>query len=51
MGKDLNDILSDENFEKVGINPNDYETFGDFLNDLKTFSGVLIDPVDESFVI
>ncbi len=45
------DILNEENYERIWINPNDYPKLGDFLKELKTFSGVTIDPVKEDFVV
>ncbi|MDD2870660.1 MAG: carboxypeptidase-like regulatory domain-containing protein [Candidatus Gracilibacteria bacterium] len=47
----LSDILNQENYDKVGIDPTKYINFLDFLNDFKSYSGITIDPVKEKFVI
>lgn len=48
---DYSDVLNKENYEKIGINPEKYNSFNDFLLDFKTFTWVLIDPMSEDFVI
>ncbi len=47
----IGDILTDENYKKVWINPDKYNTFEAFLQDFKSFSWVLVNPITEKFVI
>lgn len=47
----ISKLLTEENYNKIWINPNKYNTFKSFLLDFKTFSWVLIDPINEKFVI
>ncbi|MCT4617167.1 MAG: carboxypeptidase-like regulatory domain-containing protein [Candidatus Gracilibacteria bacterium] len=44
-------VLNKENYDKVGINPEKYATYEDFLKDFKTFEGMKLDPTKEDFVI
>lgn len=48
---DINDILNEENYNKVWINPEKYETFWDFIEDFAGFDDMKVDPVNEKFVI
>lgn len=48
---DISKILTEDNYKKIGINPDKYNTFEAFLQDFKTFTWVLVDPITEKFVI
>lgn len=47
----ITDILSEENYEKVWINPEEYVRFWDFLAELKEYKKVDFDPLEENFVV
>ena len=49
--KIISEILNNDNYIKLWINPEKYETFVIFLEDFKSYSWVLIDPLNEKFVI
>lgn len=51
LWKDISEILNQDNYKRVGINPEEYENFYDFLEDFGSFSGVLIDPLNEKFSV
>lgn len=51
MWKDSSEILNEENYKKIWINPNKYNTFENFLTDLRTFSWITIDPINQNFSI
>lgn len=44
-------LLNEDNYNKVWINPDKYTSFKSFLEDFKSFTWVLIDPVNEKFVV
>lgn len=50
-GVKIEELLSEDNYEKVGINPNDYKTFKDFLIEFQSFTGVSFNPLKENFSI
>lgn len=43
--------LNQDNYKKVWINPEKYDTINDFLVDFKSFTWVYINPLEEDFVI
>lgn len=43
--------LNNNNYDKIWINPEKYNTFNDFLKDFKSFSWVKFNPEKEDFVI
>lgn len=47
----INDILNKDNYDKIWINPEKYDSMESFLVDFKTFSWVTIDPINEKFSI
>ncbi len=47
----ITDTLSQENYDKIGINPEKYEKFWDFLEELKDYEGIDFDPLEENFAI
>lgn len=47
----ISEILNQDNYSKIWINPDKYPTFEWFLNDFKSYSWVHIDPINEKFVI
>ncbi len=47
----ISDILNKDNYDKIWINPEKYDTFEKFLLDFKTFSWVTINPIEEKFSI
>jgi hypothetical protein len=47
----ISKLLTNENYDEVWINPEKYESFELFLDDFKTFTWVLIDPINENFTI
>ena len=49
--KTFDQILNKENYKKVWINPEKYSDFHSFLDEFSTYSWVLIDPINEKFVI
>jgi len=49
--KDISELLTNENYDKIWINPDKYDNFEWFLKDFKSFSWVTIDPVKEKFVV
>ena len=49
--ENISKLLTNENYEKVWINPEKYETFEGFLEDFSSFTWVLIDPINENFTI
>jgi len=49
--KIISDILNENNYNKIWINPEEYVDFEEFLTDFKTFTWVLVDPISEKFVI
>gem|GEM_PF-3578129 len=50
-GRAIADLLSPENYQKVGIDPTKYATFKDFLEDVANFECTILDLVNEEFVI
>lgn len=51
LWRDISEILNQENYERIGINPEEYEEFVDFLEDFASFDGVLVDPINEKFSV
>jgi len=49
--QNISDLLNNDNYNKIWINPNKYEDFEWFLKDFKSFSWVTIDPIKEKFVV
>ena len=49
--QEISKILVQENYNKIWINPDNYNTFENFLDDFKTFTWVLIDPINENFTV
>lgn len=47
----INLLLNENNYQKIWINPEKYNTFWDFLKDFQSFSWVKIDVINETFVI
>lgn len=47
----IKNILNQDNYDKIWINPEKYKTFESFLLDFKTFTWVTIDPINEKFSI
>lgn len=47
----ISDILSQENYDNIWIDPTKYIKFQDFLNDFKSYSWMTIDPIKEKFAI
>ncbi len=48
---EISERLNEENYNKVWINPEEYETFWDFLTDFSSFSWITIEPINENFSI
>lgn len=51
LWRDISEILNQDNYDRVGINPEEYEEFVDFLEDFGSFTWVLVDPVNEKFSV
>lgn len=49
--KDISEILTQENYSKVWINPEKYKDITDFLKELNSYSWMTLDTLNESFVI
>lgn len=49
--KNIDEILTKQNYDKVWINPDKYTEITDFLKDLNSYSWMTIDTLKESFVI
>lgn len=47
----ITNLLNEDNYKKVWINPNNYENFERFLTDFQSFTWVKIDPINENFTI
>lgn len=47
----INDILNKDNYDKIWINPEKYDSMENFLIDFETFSWVTINPINEKFSI
>jgi len=50
LGKDIKDVLNNENYSKIWINPNDFKTFEDFLIYFKDLDWIEFDPLEQKFV-
>jgi hypothetical protein len=47
----ISKLLNINNYDKVWINPEEYESFWNFLEDFKSFTWVEVDPITENFTI
>ncbi len=47
----ITDILNEDNYSDIWINPEDYESFWDFLEEFREYENIDFDPLDENFVI
>lgn len=51
LWKPIINTLNIDNYNRVWINPDNYDTFEDFLTDFSEFKWIKINPVDEKFSI
>jgi len=49
--KNISEILTKENYQKIWINPDKYNDIKDFLKELNSYSWMTINTLEESFVI